>query len=210
MFLQQLGILVIEIWIHKHHVHVTWYQVAHHLRRRAEAFRMSTRTSADQDVLKRMPFCNNACQAFTKSNMLVGFVWESNITGLSCCRLESTDSLTPFARTAAKSAKNNSTTISGCCGPLEVMEKRIYAKVLKNFNHSVGPAAAMQAGKPVKREFIRKLGTCPTRRLKVGNRRPCYTQCRWLLDPNCAWMYTWFQPCRWSQPKTPCCRNRTQ
>ena len=30
---------------------------------------------------------------------------------------------------------------------LEVREKRIHAKVLKNFNHSVGPAAAKQAGR---------------------------------------------------------------
>ena len=74
MFLQQLGILVIEIWIHKHHVHVTWYPVGQHLRRSRDVQNVN-KDVRSQDFLKRMPLCNSARQVSTKSNVLVGFVW---------------------------------------------------------------------------------------------------------------------------------------
>ena len=114
MFLQQLGILVIEIWIHEHHVHATWYQGVEYLKR-SRGVQNVNKDVRGQDVLKRMPLCNSDRQVSPPSQTACGLRLVIEHYILSCCCLENAGSLTPSARTAAKYSKNNSTTISGCC-----------------------------------------------------------------------------------------------
>ena len=116
MFLQQLGVMVIEIRIHEHHVHVTWYQGAEYLKR-SRGVQNLNKDVRCHDVLKRKPLCNSARQAHHQV--------KHGEHGLA-------DTIRPdYCRVVFS----------------EVREKRIHAKVLKNFYHSTGPAAAKQAGK---------------------------------------------------------------